>query len=286
MKLTNNQLSNLILNIKKNKKYSSISEDLIESEINKYFKIDPNEIKFLEHEKSKKYKEIIRNIRSKLHLIYGSFQVKHKDKREEYLIELKKHKKDSKEYYLYHEKILSTNISSKERLKDYEFVYENIFKIVKKTKTILDLGSGINLVSYPYMKIDDVTYYSYDIDEKDIDFLNEYLVYMKKNSKLKGKSGIIDLRKELSVKKLPKADLVFMFKVVDPIDSRKNHKLSEQIIKSLNCKYIVCSFSTKTVTGKRMNHPYRGWFEQMINRISYNFSKFEIDNEVFYIIEK
>ena len=35
-----------------------------------------------------------------------------------------------------------------------------------------------------------------------------------------------------------------------------------------------------------MNYPRRGWFEVMLKRLNYKFVKFDMINEVFYIIEK
>ena len=78
-------------------------------------------------------------------------------------------------------------------------------------------------------------------------------------------------------------DVCFMFKFLDPIED-KGHKLSEEIIKLIKARYIVISFSTKTVSGKKMNHPYRGWIEKMLERIKKDFEKISLENEVFYII--
>ncbi len=262
------QINNLMGHVRKSRKYSSISKDFVEDEIKKYFQINPKALKFIDKEKSKKFKEIVKAIRSKLHLAYGSFQGKDKNKREQYL--------KNKEF----DKILATSISSKERLEDYNKLYKDIFSITGKPESILDLGCGLNPVSYHYMNIDKLNYYAYDIDKDDINFLNKYFSLIK----VKGKAYVKDLSKISFVKKLPKADVCFMFKLLDPLEKGKGHKLSEEIISSLNCKYIIVSFSTKTVSGKRMNHPYRGWIERMLSRIGFKFKKFSLENEVFYVI--
>lgn len=271
-------IENLLGYVKKNKKYRFISDDLIKEEIVKYFKINPKSIKFLDKTKSEKFKGIVKAIRSRLHLIYGSFQTGSRNKREICLNEIK-----GKGDYKAHNKILSTSVSSKERLKGYNKLYREIFKITGKPKKILDLGCGLNPVSYPYMGLDELRYYAYDIDKEDCNFLNQYFSLMKKYSRLKGKAYVVNLKN--SFKKLPKADVCFMFKVLDPLEE-KGHKLSEKIIKSLDCKYIIVSFSTKTVSGRKMKHPYRGWIERMLNRINLKFEKIKLENEVFYIIHK
>jgi len=260
--------------IKKSKKYSAISSEVIKKEIKKYFKINPKSKKYLDNVKSKKFKEIVKGVKARLHLIYGSFQ-KDRSKREEYLKQIY-----GINDYKHHDKILSTSVSSKERLKDYEKLYKKIFLIAGKPNKIIDLGCGLNPVSFPYMGVNKLSYYAYDINKEDCDFLNKYFKSMKQFSKLNGKAFVVDLR---DIKKLPRADVCFMFKFLDVIEE-KGHKLSEEIIKKINCKYIVVSFPTKTVSGRKMKHAYRGWIERMLNRIKLKFEKILLDNEVFYII--
>jgi 16S rRNA (guanine(1405)-N(7))-methyltransferase len=272
-------MDNLLGSIKKSKKYNSISEDLIKEEIKKYFKINPKDKKHLTKIKSKKYKEIVKAIKSKLHLIYGSFQ-KDKEKRDSFL---------KKIYgindYKNHDEILSTSVSSKERLKEYQNIYKKIFKITGRPKKIIDLGCGLNPVSYPYMGLNGINYYAYDIDKEDCDFLNKYFRLMKEYTHLKAKAFVTNLRKISEIKKIPRAEVCFMFKFLDVIEE-KGHKLSEEIIKTLNCNYLVISFSTKTVSGKKMKYPHRGWIERMLERINLKYEKISLSNEVFYIISK
>ena len=278
--MNNSQINTILKIIKKSKKYCSLSEEILKKEIKKYFQLNPKSIKHLEKPKSKKFKEVIKSIKSKIHLVYGSFQTKDKGKRDEYLRNIQ-----GINDYTNHDMILSTSVSSKERLNDYKTLYRNIFKITGKPKKIIDLGCGLNPISYPYIGITDLIYKAYDIDKDDCKFLNHYFNLMKSYTKLKGIADVNDLSSLKEIKKLPRADICFMFKFLDVIES-KGHKLSEQIIKTLNCKHLVISFPTKTVSGKKMKHPYRGWIEKMLERIDLEFEKLTTDNEIFYIIKK
>lgn len=272
---------NLLLEeIKKNKKYTSIHNDLVKNEIKGYFKKNQNKIKILEKPKSEKFKKIIKEIRAKLHSVHSSFQSEDKEKREYCLRRIQ-----GINDYENHNKILETSLSSKERLEDYKNIYKEIFKVTGKPKKIIDLGSGLNPISFPYLGINKLTYLAYDIDEDEIDFLNRYFDLMKRYSKISGKASILDIRDVSSLKILPKADICFLFKVFDVLE-KNSHKLSEEIIKSLKSEYIIVSFAIKTISGKKMNHPYRGWIESMLDRINIKFEKILTDNEVFYIIKK
>ncbi len=255
-------IEELIEKVKANKKYKFISNEIVEKEIREYIRKNP------EYERYKE-KMIIRDIRTELHKSYARFQIKKKKKREQYLKE--------RDY----NGILKTNLSTKERLEYYKELYENIFKVTGKPKTILDLGAGINPCSYPLMNIK-ASYYAYDVDEEDADFLNRFF----KAFKIQGKAEIMDLSNIENIKKLPKADVCFMFKFLDPLEKNKGHKLSEEIIKVLKCKYIIASFATKTISGKKMNYSYRGWIERMLDRIGLKYNFIELGNEIHYIIKK
>jgi len=264
----------LLAEIKQSKKYKTLSEEVINEEIQKYLKRNP-------HYERYKDKKILKDIKTELHKIYGSFQTSSKGKREKYFEEFKLNQ-DSLELT---KKILLTNSSTKERLEDYEEIYEKIFKITGKPSSILDLGCGLNPISFPFMNLEKVNYYAYDIDNADISLLNEYFYTMKE--KICGKAETINLStiEENEIKKLPKADICFMFKLVDVLD-RRDHKQSEKIISNLNSKWIVVSFSKRTLAGKMMNFPYRGWIERMLERVGFEFKILDFENEVFYVARK
>jgi len=273
-------INELIKQIKKNKKYNSISDDIILDELKKYMKYN-NQNKIINN------KQIIKEIRSNLHRLYSSYQTKKKNKRNKYLEQLKLEIKNNNIISIT-KKLLSLTVSTKERLDNYEKIYSKIFEITEEPKTILDLGAGLNLLSFPFMKLKKLTYFSYDIDEEDKKFLNNYFDIMKPLG-LSGKAEIIDVRDSKQVSNLPSADVVFIFKTLDLIDI-KNNKPSEELITTLfktnKTKFIVASFATKTLTRKYMNFPKRKGFEFMLERIGLKFKYFSTDNEVFYVIWK
>lgn len=257
-------MSSLLEEIKKSKKYKHISEDIINKHILIYKKKNPKYEEFKE-------KRILKEIKAELHKIYGSFQLKSKRKREKFL-----EKGDLLS-------ILKTNKSTKERLNDYDLLYKQIFDITGKPKKIIDLGSGINPVSYRYMLVK-AEYSAYDIDEEDVNFLNRFFNFMN----IKGKAEIMDISNLDNLANLPEADICFMFKVIDVIEKAhgKGHKLAEKIIKILmkKCKFIVVSFPLMTIGGDKMRHGYRGWVERMLMRNEIGFRVVRTYNEIFYII--
>lgn len=263
----------IIKKIKESKKYSGITIEVINREVDSFIKRVPEYFHLKEN-------FILKQIKERLHKIYGSFQTTKKSKAKKLLEELRKNKDNQ-----IVREILATNRSTKERLGKNGFIYGKIFGITGKVNSILDLGCGLNPISYPYMEIEnDIRYYAYDINENDLNIIKEFFdIY-----RLNGHAEAIDLKNIESIKKLPAAELCLMFKVLDPLENNlNNHKLSEEIIKILSqkCRFIVVSFATKTISGKKMNYPHRGWIERMLDRIKLKFERFETDNEIFYVVK-
>jgi len=274
-----NVLNQFLEKVKSNKKYKTISEDIVLEEIKKYLKRNTN-LK-LEQQINKKS---ISEIRKQLHLLYSSFQTKKKKKIKDYFNQLKQ-SKSKKELIEITNKLLSTTLSTKERLECYNQIYKQIFKITNKPKTIIDLGAGFNIFSFPYMGLNKLTYYSYDINKEDIKLINQYIDIIKPRG-LSGKAEILNIKDIKQLQKLPKSDIIFLFKVIDIID-KKDHKPSEQLItylfKQKKAKNIVISFATRTITRRKMNFPIRKWFELMLKRNNLKFKTIKTSNEIFYI---
>ena len=258
----------LLKKIKDHKKYRTINDAVVIREVNSYLKSNLHSGE----------KELIKDVRSKLHRLYSSYQTGKKNKRDEYLNKLK----DNSDFIT---DLLSMTISTKERINDYESIYKNIFKVTGNPKVILDLGCGMNPLSFSLMNLETLSYYCYDIDQSDINFLNDYFKVMKNNG-LTGKANILDVRDKIGIKKIHKSDIVFMFKLIDLLDTKEN--ISENLIKILikKTKFIVTSFPTRTLTRKLMKLSQRRGFEKMLERINLKFTSFNTDNEIFYIINK
>lgn len=275
--MENKSQKEFIEKIKENKKYSSISDDIVKKEIKNFMRKYQADEQAIYDDKF-----AIKVIRKELHRLYSSYQTKGKKKRGAILDKLKE---DPNNLEIINE-IISTTLATKERLDKYPTIYQKIFKLTGKPKSITDIGCGLNPISIPYMKLSSIEYNAYDIDEDDIKFLNEFF----KISKIKGKAKIFDAREKEELEDLPKSDLIFMFKLYDLIvpKNRKLKKLGEEIINILKDKanHLVVSFATKTLTRKSMKLPRRIGFEMMLDRNQLKYEAIETDNEIYYIISK
>jgi 16S rRNA (guanine(1405)-N(7))-methyltransferase len=262
-----------LIEIKKNKKYSTLADEIVIEEIKEYL------------EKNKEVNDInrqsIKEIRKSLHRLYSSYIRGKKSKKTKLLDELKDNPDDPELI----KKILSTSLSSKERLKDYKDIYKQIFILTGKPKSILDLGCGLNPLSFIFMDLDCLEYHAYDIDTEDIGLLNNFFKTMKDRG-LNGSASILNIKNLKDVLNLPRADMVFLWKIIDLINT-KNDKPGEELIKILMKKtdHLVVSFSTKTLSGKNMFLPRRKGFEMMLKRIGLSFDYIKFSNEIFYVIK-
>jgi len=290
--MDNNKRKLIYSAIKKKKELQGLKENLIEKELNKLLLRNPKLLKISKEKDLKKFdrsavfKRIVKDIRRVLHRSHGVFQ-KDKSKRAAILEELKMSK--NKVSLVPPKKLLSTNISTKERIDSYKRLYSQIFDITSKPKSILDLGSGLNPLSFPYMGLKEVKYLATEINQSDVKFLNDYFTIMK-NQGLNGKAELLDLTEPSSLEtlqNLSQVDVCFMFKLLESLEETKKRKfkLIERILLSLKSEWIIVSFATKTVAQKNIKFKQTKWFDSMLQRLNKEFIKIEFSNEIFYVIK-
>ena len=308
----------LIIDIAKKKELHTLPLEVIKTNLDTILKGNPKLAKSALHEKSKNYKQLIKLTREQLRRNYGLFRSQNitsiSSKIEFYF--------QNPSLQLLQE-ILTSHQSTKERLPLYPQLYHEIFKITGEPHHIIDLACGLNPLSIAYFnkKINKsktnkfqnnspsstphiVTYHAYDINTVEIGILNEYFHHVKKNilplkdSPKQNKDspplkiqyplilGQAHIKDITTPHEYPPSDVALLFKALDIIDRGKGHKNSEQLLTSLNSKYIIASFATKTMSGKPMTAPKRRWMEWLCKRKSWEYHLLKYETEIFYIIKK
>ncbi|MBI5391535.1 hypothetical protein HZB00_00880 [Candidatus Woesearchaeota archaeon] len=251
----------LVHQIQKKRPLDRLDPDFVVSSIEHYFKTHPKEFVKLKTVNEKHlaknaiFRQTVKEIRNELNRMYGIFW------------------KSSASALEHH-------ISTKERMDIYPHIYQDIFRITHIPRRILDLGSGLNPLSYPYLEQAGFCgdYIAVELTKKDCDLLRSYFL----QRHLKGEVLQRDL---VSMTDFPSADVTFLFKVVDLLETN-THTLAERILTSVPSLWIVVSFSTKTLRGHTMRYPSRGWIEQLCKRLHYSYQILLYENEIFYIIKK
>jgi hypothetical protein len=204
---------------------------------------------------------ILKEVRAKLRKYVGQFQIS-EEKKEKFL--------KSEDF----SSLLNIHSSTKERISFYPELKSKLLAL--DVRSILDLGCGINPIA---LASPEIKYYASDINESDLSVVK---LFFERNN-IKGKVFPHNLRGDNS--NLPEADICLLFKVLDTIE-QKGHKIAENLIINLKCKYILASFSTKKLSGKPMNFPQRKWLSRLLERLNFNYEIFKSDNEIFYLIKK
>jgi len=203
---------------------------------------------------------IIKEVRAKLRVYTGRFQRSHEKR--SFLL-------DARRY----EDVLMTHASSADRMADYPALRNELEKI--QIRSILDLGCGLNPLALARVA---TTYYAVDIREDELALVAEFF----KQENISGKTIVCDIRKELPV--LPPVDVCLLMNILDIIESRV-HIRAEEIITNVKAKYFFITFSTKTLSGKPMRHPQRGWIERLLTRRRYLWKRITLSTEVLYIAQ-
>lgn len=277
----------LVRDIKKKRELNELSESFVKKELTAFLRQNPKLSESLDNPRSAYYKQIVKGVRAKLRRVYGLFRKKDSSfgnqDRNSLIKELLKGKDVVKGRDVVKE-ILLTHSSTKERLPFYGELYQKIFAVTGKPLTIVDLGSGINPFSIPYMKLKQLAYHAYDLNKEEIASLNKYFKFLNKsNPFFRGKAEVLDITE---VKKILPADIAFLFKMTDVIDRGRGHKKTEEVITAISAKYVIVSFPTITMSGKKMNFPRRKWIELMCRRLNYKFEVLTFSNELFYVMQK
>jgi hypothetical protein len=280
----NESLNTLLCSqIKSKKQIEDLEDKFILEKIEKFFLTNGQERKRLEIEfadkrekiiKSKLFKEVLKNIRSEIGVVYGSFLTKDFNKKE-------------KQIRSSYEELLMFHKSSRERNDFYEEVYSKIFDWYKPKLGIVDLACGLNPVSYSLIQNKfnlNLKYFVSDLNPSDMNFLNEFF----KINKIDGVAKAYDLTnlKILENENLENFDLVFLFKALDSLEFVKKD-VSKELLKRLPQQKIVVSFPTKSLVSKQeFKIEKRNWFFNFLEKEEWSYEQFEIENELFLLIDK
>lgn len=248
----------IVQKIKQKKELAGIADSIVKDSLTNYlskYRLSLDTLSKAE------LKIIVKDIRAELRNLVGRFQISKKEQN----IQFTKEEIDS---------LLRTHSSTSERLEFYPQLKEIISDL--HVSSILDLACGLNPLALANKNL---KYYASDINESELSIIKEF--FLKKG--ISGEVFVYDLRKIKD--DLPKADICLLFKILDIIDDKK-HKTTEKIISKIPCRKLLASFSTKKLSGKKMNYPERVWFEKLLGRLKYNYKKFSSTNEVFYLIDK
>jgi hypothetical protein len=187
------------------------------------------------------------------------------------------------------ESVLDSHISSKKR--DYSLFYEKIADLAGKNfKSVLDLGSGMNGFSYPYIveNFGAVKYIGFEATRQLCDLQNEF--FEKGNfSKAKVIWGDLFNFEQVAdvLKSANSPRLVLLLQVVDALENVEpnfSKSLLLEMKKNLGKEDIlVISNPLKSISGRNRFDIKRRWLEDFVKESFILIDKFDLFDEEFLI---
>ncbi len=181
--------------------------------------------------------------------------------------------------------ILRKHISTKERLPYYKHIYNRIFQNFREA-SVVDLGAGINGFSYKFFK-GRVSYLAIDSVGQLVELMNHYF----KEKKLSGKAVHLSLFEKEKVKEIIKKQkkprVVFIFKVIDALESLKPNYSKELLSEIVPlADRVVVSFATRSLGQRKSFKAKRNWIVDFIKENFNLIEDFELGGEHYIVFSK
>lgn len=176
--------------------------------------------------------------------------------------------------------VLKLQTSTDERINILDEYYKKIFEITGKPKTLFEPACGLNALTYFWMG-EGVKYVGYDVDQRQIDFVNQIFVDCGVDNRAQVMLG------DIFEEKYIEADITMFLKVLILLERQKKGS-SLNMIQKCKSKYVVVSFPTRTISGKKkkMREYYKKYFMELIDGQGWKVEIFDFENEVVFVVEK
>lgn len=235
-----------------------------------------------ETSKGKSFKETVKSVKNKLHQVGGAYQPRQMDY-DLWLRQLREAAASGDEDALRSActRIMSHHTSTKERLDFIDEFYRQIFTVVNKPASIIDIACGLNPLAFPWMDLPKKTrYLAVDVYQDMTGFLNGFFQAAEVNGSAET-SDVIEFEQPGHV------DLALVLKTIpclEQVDKLAGKKLLERI----DANTLIVSFPARSLGGrsKGMVENYEAHFLELISEKSWGVKKLMFPNELVFIVEK
>jgi hypothetical protein len=183
---------------------------------------------------------------------------------------------------------LRKHLSTKERLGSYSELYSKLLLNFEGKKiSIIDLGSGINGLSYKFLPVrTKISYAGVEAVGQLVDLMNFYFEKNQLNAKAIHKS-LFNLKeiKEI-IEDCENPRVVFLFKVIDSLEMLEGD-YSKKLLKEITplCDRIILSFATRSMIKKDRFKVNRKWIIDFIKDRFEVIEDFELGNERYVVFK-
>lgn len=184
------------------------------------------------------------------------------------------------------DEMLTNHRSSKKR--DYRKFYRKIFSEIESVDSVIDLGCGVNGLSYKYLRevVGNVDYVGVEAAGQLVEYTNKY--FDNEGFSAKVISGdLFDVEKILKIlKKQKKKRIVFLFQIVDVLENLERGFLEKFVLEiSKECEKIVLSFPVESLSGRKLV-AQRKWLVEFLKNNFIIEKDFLINGERIFVLGK
>jgi 16S rRNA (guanine(1405)-N(7))-methyltransferase len=211
----------------------------------------------------------------KLHQVYGAYAGQIDADRIQVLI----HQLDLENLRSSCNEILACHMSTAERLPILEVLFDALWQVIGRPKSVMDLACGLNPFALPYMGLSDVGYYACDIDRSLVGCIGHFF-------DTTGVNGVAECRDLLVSVPDFEADVAFLFKTLPCLEQQKKDA-GLSVLQAIRAPIIVVSFPTRSLGGhnRGMVAHYETLVKRLAERGSWGVEPLAFNEETFYILE-
>ena len=168
-------------------------------------------------------------------------------------------------------------------------LYSRLLKGLGTEISVVDLGAGVNGLSYKFFPKDlKVSYVGLEAVGQLVDLMNYYFEKNKINGALALRGSLFNLDKvEEIIKRAKKPRVIFLFKVLDSLESVERD-YSKKLLKRVAplAERVAVSFATKSLSKKKKFFVNRKWLKEFIHEDFFVQEEFEMMEEKYLVFSK
>lgn len=178
-------------------------------------------------------------------------------------------------------KIMSSHISTRERLPILDRFYAETLAEIGPVRSVIDIACGLNPLAIPWMPLAaDATYYAYDIFDSLMDFLGHSIELLG----IRAHAEACDV-----VRACPQqaADLALVLKAI-PCLEQIDKSIGSRLLDTLNVSHMLVSFPSQSLGGrsKGMAVTYEQHLYDLIGDRPWHVRRFTFERELAFLISK
>ncbi len=265
--MSDNQLEQLITAVSHSSKYRHISPDLIR-------RIGERELTV-----RRSAKEAVKATKNKLHQIGGAYLDTKKIDYAKALQRLEEAASSPDQLQAACRELMCLHASTRERLPIIDTFYRQLFAELPPVNSVLDIASGLNPLSIPWMPLaDNAVYYACDIYADMMVFLNDAISIFDVNAQM-------EVRDVIGNPPMQPVDLALILKTL-PVLEMVDKTAVSHLLDTIQAKHMIITFPVRSLGGrsKGMIENYTTQFNAWIIGRNWEVKSIAFETELAFLV--